>query len=144
MSKGENQSFESSWNPSISAYSIMEMGIKQYEFYCGLTKYISKVWFCWHPKLARLRFSRQFGQTGQTSHINRSDRSRQVYQIANWTTPLHRFRRGDLNAYIEHPIWTLDEKVMPPERPAPRSETGQRRPDQFGNRSDRSKTPNSS
>ena len=77
---------------------------------------------CWHPKLARLRFSGQSGQTDQTSHMNRSDRSRQVCQIANWTVPLRRSRRDDRNAYIERPIWSPDEGVMLPGRPAPRSD----------------------
>ena len=41
--------------------------------------------------------------------------------VASWTAPLCRFRRDDRNAYIEHPIWSPDEKVMPPGRSAPRS-----------------------
>jgi len=81
---------------------------------------------CWHPKLARLRFSGQSRQTGQTSHMNRSDRSRQVCQIANWTAPLRRSRRDNRNAYIERPIRSPDEGVMPPGRPAPRSDRSDR------------------
>ena len=57
-----------------------------------------------------------------------ADRSRQVCQISNWTAPLRRSRRDDRNAYIERPIRSPDEGVMPPGRPAPRS-----------NRSDRSR-----
>ena len=64
---------------------------------------------------------------------DRSDRSRQVCQIANWTIPLRRSRRDDRNAYIERPIRSPDEGVMPPGRPAPRSD-----------RSDRSETPSPS
>ena len=59
--------------------------------------------------------------TGQTSPLNRSDRSRQVWQIENWTAPLRRSRRDDRNAYIERLIRSPDEGVMPPRRPAPRS-----------------------
>ena len=81
---------------------------------------------CWHPKLARLRFSGQSGQTGQISHMNRSDRSRQVCQIANRTAPFCRSRWDDRNAYIERPIWSPDEGVMPPGRPAPRSDRSDR------------------
>ena len=33
-----------------------------------------------------------------------------------------RSRRDDQNAYIECPIWNLDEEVMPPGRLAPRSD----------------------
>ena len=62
------------------------------------------------------------GRTGQTSPLNRSDRSRQVCQIANWTAPLRRSRRDDRNAYIERLIRSPDEGVMPPRRPAPRSD----------------------
>ena len=76
---------------------------------------------CWHSKLAWFRFSGQSGQTGQTSHINRSDRSIKVCQIVNWTAPLRRSRWDDQNAYMEHPIWSPNEKVMPSGRPAPRS-----------------------
>ena len=78
--------------------------------------------------MARLRVFGQSGQTGQTSHINRSDWSRKVCQIANWTAPLRRSRQDDRNTYIEHPIQSPDEGVTPPGRPAPRS-----------NRSDRSR-----
>ena len=77
---------------------------------------------CWHPKLAHIRFAGQSGQTGQTCHGNRSDRSRQVCHIVNWTSPLRRSHWDDRNAYIEHPIWTPDEEVMPPGRPAPWSD----------------------
>ena len=52
--------------------------------------------------------------------------SRQVCQIANWTAPLRRSRRDDRNAYIERPIWGPDEGVMPPGRPAPRSDRSDR------------------
>ena len=74
---------------------------------------------CWYSKLAWFRFSGQSGQTGQTSHINRSDRSIKVCQIVNWTAPLRRSRWDDQNAYMEHLIWSPNEKVMPPWRPAP-------------------------
>ena len=67
--------------------------------------------------------------------INRSDRSRQVCKIANWTAPLRRSRRDDRNPYIECPIWSPDEGVIPPERPAPRS-------DRSRDLSDRSEMPN--
>ena len=83
---------------------------------------------CWHPKLARLRFSGQSGQTGQISCTNRSDRSGKVCQIINWTAPLCRSRRDDQNAYMERPIWSLDEEVMTPGRPAP-GLTGQTGPE---------------
>ena len=59
------------------------------------------------------------GRTDQTSPLNRSDWSIQVCQIANWTAPLRRSHRDNRNAYIEHPIWTTDEEVMPPGRSAP-------------------------
>ena len=62
------------------------------------------------------------GRTGQTSPLNRSDRSIQVCQIANWTAPLRRSRRDDRNAYIERIIRSPDEGVTPPRRPAPRSD----------------------
>ena len=81
---------------------------------------------CRHPKLAQFRFSGQSGETGQTSLLNRSDRSRQVCQITKWTTPLRRSRRDNRNAYIERPIWSPDEGVMPPGRPAPRSDRSDR------------------
>jgi hypothetical protein len=77
---------------------------------------------CWHPTLAQLSFVEQSGQIGQTYHPNWSDRSRQLCQIDNWTSPLRRSRWDDRNADIEHPIWTPDEEVMPPGRPAPRSD----------------------
>ena len=95
---------------------------------------------CWHSKLARWRFSGQSGQTDQTSPLNQSDRSRQVCQIANWTTTLSRSRWDDRNAYIEHPIRSLDEGVMPPGRPAPRSD----RSDRSRDWSDRSEPPSPS
>ena len=95
---------------------------------------------CWHSKLARLRFSGQSGQTGQTSPLKRSDRSRQVCQITNWTGPLRRSHRDDRNAYIEHPIWSPDQEVMPPGRPAPRSDWSDRSRD----RSNQARTPNPS
>ena len=65
----------------------------------------------WHDE----GFLDNLGRIGQTSLLNRSDRSRQVCQIANWTASLRRSRRDDRNAYIERPIWNLDEEVMPPE-----------------------------
>ena len=40
----------------------------------------------------------------QTSLLNRLDRSGQSSQNAKWTSPLHRSRRDDQNAYVEHPI----------------------------------------
>ena len=78
---------------------------------------------CWHPKLAHMRFAKQSGQIGQTYCVNRS---RQVCQIVNWTTPLHRSRRDDRNTYIERPIRSPDEGVMPPRRLAPRSDRSDR------------------
>ena len=72
----------------------------------------------WHDE----GFLDNLGRTGQTSPLNRSDRSRQVCQIANWTAPLRRSRRDDRNAYIERLIRSPDEGVMPPRRPAPRSD----------------------
>ena len=88
-------------------------------------------------KIGTIKVSGQSGQIGQTSHINRSDRSIQVCQIANWTEPLRRSRRDDRNAYIEHPIRSPDERVMPSGRPAPRS-------DRSRDQSDRSETPSPS
>ena len=88
----------------------------------------------WHKS----RFARQTGRTSQTGHVNRSDRSRQLCQIVNRTSPLCRSCRDDRNAYIERPIWTPDEEVMPPGRSAPRSD----RSDMFGDRSYRSEMPN--
>ena len=81
---------------------------------------------CWHPKLARFRFSGWSGQTGQTSRTIRSDKSRKVCQIINWTTPLRRTRRYDRKAYMERPSWSPDKEVMPPGRPAPRSDWSDR------------------
>ena len=52
------------------------------------------------------------GETGQTSSLNRSDRSGEFVQNAKYTSPLRRSRRDDRNAYMEHPIWTLDEIDM--------------------------------
>lgn len=43
---------------------------------------------------------------------NRSDRSDQSAQNANWTSPLRRSRRDNRNAYVKHPMWSLDERVM--------------------------------
>jgi len=87
----------------------------------------------WHDE----GFLDNMGRTGQTSPLNRSDRSRQVCQIANWTSPLRRSRRDDRNAYIERLIRCPDEGVMPPRRPAPRSDWSR-------DRSDRSETPSPS
>ena len=67
-------------------------------------------------------FSEQSGQTSQTCHLNQLDRSRKVCQIINWIAPLRRSRLDDRNAYMECPIWSPDEKVMPSGRPAPRSD----------------------
>ena len=77
-------------------------------------------------KIGTIKVSGQSGQTGQTSCTNRSDRSGKFCQIINWTAPLRRSRRGDRNAYMEHPIWSLDEGVMPLGRPAPRSDRSDR------------------
>ena len=90
----------------------------------------------WHDE----GFLYNLGRTGQTSPLNRSDRSRQVCQIANSTAPLRRSRRYDRNAYIERLIRSPDERVMPPGRPAPRPE----RSDRSRDRSDRSETPSPS
>ena len=90
--------------------------------------------------LTWFRFSGQSGQTGQTSLINRSDRSGKIWQIINWTTPLHRSRRGDWNTYMERPIWSPDEEVMPLRRSAHRSN----RSDRSRDPSDRSRKPNPS
>ena len=76
--------------------------------------------------MARIIFSGQFGQTSQTCHLNQSDRSRKVCQIVNWIAPLRRSRLDDRNAYMECPIWSPDEKVMPSGRPAPRSDRSDR------------------
>ena len=64
------------------------------------------------------------------SLLNRSDRSRQVCQIANWTTPLCRSRRDNQNAYIERPIRSPDEGVILPEdlHPGLTGQTGPKRP----------------
>ena len=72
----------------------------------------------WHKS----RFPGQTRQTGQTDCVNWSDRSGQLHQIVNWTIPLHRSRRDDRNAYMERPIWSPDEKVMPPEIHVPQSD----------------------
>ena len=58
-------------------------------------------------------FAGQSGQTGQTGHVNWSDQSERLFQITNWTAPLSRSRRDDRNAYIECPIWSPDEEIMP-------------------------------
>ena len=87
----------------------------------------------WHDE----GFLDNLGRAGQTSPLNRSDRSRQVCQIANWTAPLRRSHRDDRNAYIERLIRSPYEGVMPPGRPAPRS-------DRSIDRSDRSETPSPS
>ena len=76
----------------------------------------------WHDE----GFLDNLGRAGQTSPLNRSDRSRHVCQIANWTAPLRRSRRDDQNAYIESPIRSPDEGVMPSGRPAP-GQTGPER-----------------
>ena len=55
----------------------------------------------WH----KLRFDGQFGRTGMTGYIKRSDRLGQICQMINWTSPLRRSRQGDRNAYMEHSIW---------------------------------------
>ena len=72
----------------------------------------------WHKS----RFAGQSGRTGHTDRVNWSDRSRQLCQIVNWTSPLRISRRDNRNAYIERLIRTPDEEVMPPGRPAPRSD----------------------
>ena len=69
----------------------------------------------WHKS----RFAGQSGRTGQTGRINQSNRSGQICQFVNWTSSLHRSRRDDRNAYTERPIWSPNEEVMPPGRPAP-------------------------
>ena len=76
----------------------------------------------WHDE----GFLDNLGRTGQTSPLNRSDWSRQVCQIANWTAPLRISRRDHRNAYIERLIRSPDEGVMPPRRPAPRSDRSDR------------------
>ena len=81
---------------------------------------------CWHPKLPQLRFAGHSEQTSQTCCINWSDRSGQPYQIDNWNSPLRRSHRYDRNAYIERPIWTPDEKIMPPGRSATRSDRSEK------------------
>ena len=112
------------WCTSDSHCFNIVLAWRNVSWYASFTK--KKGGICWHPKLARFRFSGQSGQTGQTSHINGSDRSRQVCQIANWTAPLCRSHRDDRNAYIERLIWSPDEDVMPPWRPAPRSDRSDR------------------
>ena len=51
----------------------------------------------------------QIVQTGQT---DMHKPVRWLCQNANWTSPLRSSRRDDQNAYIEHLIWSLDERVM--------------------------------
>ena len=43
---------------------------------------------------------------------NQPDRSRCLCQNINWTSPLRSSHRDDRNAYVEHPIWSSDERVM--------------------------------
>jgi hypothetical protein len=105
------------WCVGASLVQVHFWALRYFSWYGSFTKKQGGI--CWHPKLARLRFSGQSGQIGQTSKINWSDQSRQVCQIANWTTPLRRSRQDDWNAYIERPIWSPDEEVMPPGTPAP-------------------------
>ena len=54
--------------------------------------------------------------------LNRLDRSGQSSQNAKWTSPLHRSRRDDQNAYVEHSIWTSDERDMASGISAPRAD----------------------
>ena len=72
--------------------------------------------------MANTEFAGQSGRTGQTGYVNRLDWSGKLCQIVNWTLPLCISRLDDRNAYIERPIWTPDEEVMPPGRPAPLSD----------------------
>ena len=61
------------WCVGASHCSCVFLGFEK----CFLArKLYQETWgICWHPKLARFRFSGQSGQTGQTSLLNRSDRS---------------------------------------------------------------------
>jgi hypothetical protein len=54
--------------------------------------------------------------TGLTFHRNRSD---QIAQNANWTSPLCKSRRDDRNAYVERPVQSPDEGVMVLARTSP-------------------------
>jgi len=93
----------------------------------------------WHKS----GFVGQPGRTGQTGHTNWSYRSGQICQIVNWTSPLHISRRNDPNTCIERPIWTPDEEVMPPGRPAiPIWPVRPVQGGQTGDQSDRSEKPN--
>ena len=62
------------------------------------------------------------GGTGQTSSLNRSDRSAQLVQNVKWTSPLDSPRRVDQDSYIEHPIWSPNEGDMTLGRSAPRAD----------------------
>ena len=74
-------------------------------------------------------------------HRNRLDRLGYVCQIVNWTAPLCRSRRADRNAYVERPIWSPDEEIMPPRRSARRSDLSVR---PVQGQSDLSEMPNPS
>ena len=49
-------------------------------------------------------------KTDQTYSPNRSDRFGQSPQNVNWTSPLDSSCRVDKDLYIEHPIWSPDER----------------------------------
>ena len=75
--------------------------------------FFTMVWVsrrCWRPKLAWL------GIPVWPVCIDRSDRSRWLCKNSDLTTLLRSSRRDDQNAHMEHPIWTLDERVMTPGR----------------------------
>ena len=101
------------WCTNASYYFGAILGLKNISWYVSFIKkqgaYVDTQ--IWHKS----RFARQSGQTDQTSHINRSDLSVQSCQMINWTAPLRRSCRYDWKAYMERPIWSPDEKVMPPE-----------------------------
>ena len=65
-------------------------------------------------------------KTDRTCTLNRSDLSGRVPQKAKWTSPLHRSCRDDQNAYVEHPIWTSDERDMTSGSSAPRTDRSDR------------------
>ena len=106
------------WCTGASQCLSVVLAWRNISWYANFTKKQGGIY--WHPKLANTEFAGQSGRTGQTSHVNRSDRSGQLCQIVNWTSPLRRSHRDDQNAYVEGPIWTLDERDMASESSAPR------------------------
>ena len=64
--------------------------------------------------------------TGQTSRLNRSDRSGQLVQNAKWTLLLDSSRREDQDSYVERLIWSPDERDVASGRSAPRADRSDR------------------